>query len=513
MRAMGRLLTPISPLVLAILLAGQPAAARPAAERGTEAHLRAHIEELASDAMEGRKPGTPGGDLAVRYVAGQFAAIGLQPGARDGGYYAPVPLVERTTESADSEWWLKGVSFPVEADDFALRATDALARIADAPLIFGGYGIDDAKGGIHPFKDMNVDGAVVLILPGNPDGLEGAPPFAVRRDALFKVGARAVIRIETDKEGWPAIRDAYSDPRTDMPDAPAQPVSGALSPDAWERLVEIAGLQAAIADAAKPSFRAVKLDGSVDMTIRTRLRRYTSWNVVGRLPGADAKAGAGSGAGAAGAILYLAHWDHLGICRPEGAPDRICNGAVDNASGVAMMIEVARGLAAAKRLLPRDIYFVATSAEEMGLIGARTLAKEPPVDAAHIKAVVNFDTVAIAPRGAPVATLGRGRTPLDPMIDAAARKVGRKISESTDANVLTPRQDGWAFTQIGVPAVMVGGSLNMDLLTAYLGDEYHKPGDDLSQPLPLDGVAEDVRLHVVLGRMLADPRRYQPPPR
>lgn len=501
---MGRLLVPTSPLILAILIAAQPATARPAAERGIEANLRGHIETLAADDMEGRKPGTPGGTLAVTYIAGQFAAIGLQPGARDGSFYSPVSLVERATESAESEWWLKGMAFPVEAGDIALRGNDEITRIADAPLIFGGYGVEDDKAGLHAFKGVSVDGAVMLLLAGDPHGVEGVPAFAARRDALFKAGARAVVRIETKAEGWPAVRDAYADPRSDMPDTPVQPVTGALSPTAWARLVEIAGLQKAVADAASPAFRAVKLEGSVDMTIRTRLRPYTSWNVIGRLPGADRQAGA---------IFYLAHWDHLGICRPEGAADHICNGAVDNASGVAMMVEVARGLTAGRKRLPRDLYFVATSAEEMGLIGARTLAKAPPVDASHIKAVVNFDTVAIAPRGTPVAMLGRGRTPLDLLVDAAARKVGRKVNASTDANVLTPRQDGWAFTQIGVPAVMVGGSLNMDLLTAYLGHEYHKPGDDLSQPLPLDGVAEDVRLHVTLGRMLADPKRYQPPPR
>lgn len=501
MRAMGRLLIPTSPLLLALLIAVQPAAARSVG--GVEAQLRAHVETLAADAMAGRKPGTPGGDLAARYVAGRFAALGLQPGAPDGTFYAPVPLVERTTESAASEWWLKGMAFPVEADDVALRAGPEVARIADAPLIFGGYGVDDDKSGLHAFQGVDVRDAVVLVLPGRPEGVEDAPAFAARREALFKAGAAAVLRVGDGAEEWAAVREAYAAPDTDMPDVAPQPMTGALSPEAWERLAEIAGLDHAIADAARPVFRAVRLDGNVSLTVRTRLRRYTSWNVVGGLPGADPQAGA---------IFYLAHWDHLGVCRPEGAPDRICNGAVDNASGVAMLIEVARGLAAVKQRPPRDLWFVATTAEEMGLIGARTLAKSPPVDPARIAAVVNFDTVAIAPRGAPVATLGRGLTPLDPLIDAAARKVGRAVNPSTDANVLIPRQDGWAFTRIGVPAVMIGGSLNMDRLTAYLGHEYHKPGDDLSQPLPFDGMAEDVRLHVALGRMLADPKRYHPPP-
>ncbi|WP_010124373.1 M20/M25/M40 family metallo-hydrolase [Sphingomonas sp. KC8] len=502
---MSRFLRTTPPLLLSALIAAQPLAARPAAETAIEARLRAHVDVLASDAMEGRKPGTPGGDMAVRYIAGQFSRIGLQPGGPDGSFYAPVALIDRSAGDASSEWRIGQQAFVVKADDLVLRAADADTRIAAAPIIYGGYGIDDDKAGLRNFDGVDVTGAVVLILSGQPEGAKQAPAFSERRDALLKAGAVAVLRIETEDKGWSAIRDALSEPRTDLADGPLPPITGALSPAAWGRIASAAGLDAApMIAAAKPDFRAVRIDGAVSLAVRTALRPYTSWNVIGRLPGGDP---------AAGALLYLAHWDHLGICQPAGAPDRICNGAVDNASGVAMIVEVAQSLAADKKRPMRDLYFVATTAEEMGLLGAYALAKAPPVDPAKIAAVLNFDTVAIAPRGTPVAALGRGQTPLDPFIDAAARKLGRRINPSTDANVLTQRQDGWAFTRIGIPAVMVGGSLNLNLIQAYLNGPYHKPGDDLAQPLVLDGVAEDVRLHVALARRLADPRRYRPPPR
>ena len=502
---MSRFLRTTPPLLLSALIAAQPLAARPAAETAIEARLRAHVEVLASDAMEGRKPGTPGGDMAATYIARQFAEIGLQPGGPDGSFYAPVALIDRSAGAASSEWRIGKQVFAVGAADLVLRAADAETRIAAAPIIYGGYGIDDAKAGLNNFQGADVKGAVVLILPGQPADNKHAPSYSARREALLKAGALAVLRIETEEKGWPDIRDALAEPRTDLADGPLPPTTGALSPAAWARIAGAAGLDAApMAAAAKPDFRAVRIDGAVSLAVRTALRPYTSWNVIGRLVGRDP---------AAGAILYLAHWDHLGICRPVGAPDRICNGAVDNASGVAMSIEVARGLVAEKRRPPRDLYFVATTGEEMGLLGAYALAKAPPVAAGKIAAVLNFDTVAIAPRGTPVAALGRGQTPLDPLIDAAARETGRRINPSTDANVLTQRQDGWAFTQIGIPAVMVGGSLNLDLIQAYLGGPYHKPGDDLAQSLVLDGAAEDVQLHVALARLLADPKRYRPPPR
>lgn len=502
---MSRFLRTTPPLLLSALIAAQPLAARPAAETAIEARLRAHVEKLASDAMEGRKPGTPGGDMAATYIARQFSEIGLQPGGPDGSFYAPVTLIDRSAGAASSEWRIGRQAFAVDAADLVLRAADVQTRIAAAPIVYGGYGIDDAKAGLHNFEGVDVKGAVVLILPGQPEGNKHAPAFSARREALLKAGALAVLRIETEEKGWPDIRAALAEPRTDLADGPLPPVTGALSPAAWAKIAMAAGLDAApMVAAAKPDFRAARIDGSVSLAVRTALRPYTSWNVIGRLSGTDP---------AAGAILYLAHWDHLGICRPAGAPDRICNGAVDNASGVAMIVEVARGLAAEKRRPARDLYFVATTGEEMGLLGAYALAKAPPVDPAKIAAVLNFDTVAIAPRGTPVASLGRGQTPLDPLIDAAARKTGRHINPSTDANVLTQRQDGWAFTQIGIPAVMVGGSLNLDLIQAYLGGPYHKPDDDLAQSLVLDGAAEDVQLHIALARLLADPKRYRPPPR
>ncbi|WP_380877805.1 M20/M25/M40 family metallo-hydrolase [Sphingomonas sp. DBB INV C78] len=505
---MSRFLSTTSPLLLSAIIALQPLAARPAAETVIETRVRGHIETLAADAMEGRKPGTPGGDMAVQYVAGQFAAVGLQPGAADGSFYAPVKLVERRAGAVTADWRIKGAAIATGADEMVLRGGDAETRIADAPILFGGYGVDDSlmktKTGLNAFAGVDVRGAVVLLLPGSPSGVANAPAYAARREALLKAGAAAVLRVETDEKGWPAIRDALREARTDLADGPVPPTTGGLSPAAWAKIAKAAGLETAQAEAAKLEFRAARVDGTLSAVIGTEMRPYTSWNVIGRLPGSDP---------AAGAVLYLAHWDHLGICAPEGAKDRICNGAVDNASGVAMIVEVARGLAAQKNRQARDIYFVATTAEEMGLLGAHALAKAPPVDPAKIVAVLNFDTVAIAPAGAPVAALGRGETPLDPLIDAAARRMGRKVNPSAEANQLRQRQDGWAFTQIGVPAVMVGGSLNLDLLKAYLGGEYHKPGDDLAQPLMLDGVAEDVRLHVTLGRMIADPKRYQPPPR
>jgi Zn-dependent M28 family amino/carboxypeptidase len=242
----------------------------------------------------------------------------------------------------------------------------------------------------------------------------------------------------------------------------------------------------------------LKLTASLDVS--TEVRPYTSHNVVGRL----------RGSGETGeSVLYLGHWDHLGICRPETAKDRICNGAVDNASGIAMLIETARALAEGPRPA-RDILFMGTTAEEMGLLGADYFGQNPTVPLESLVAAINLDTVAVAPAGEPVAIIGRGTTPLDSLVDATARELGREIDTDDEANVMIQRQDGWMLARAGVPTVMVGGSFSdMKVLRDFLGGPYHKPEDDLDHPLVLEGAAEDAELLIALGRKLADPEQYR----
>jgi Zn-dependent M28 family amino/carboxypeptidase len=232
-------------------------------------------------------------------------------------------------------------------------------------------------------------------------------------------------------------------------------------------------------------------------------QRVRTHNVIGRI----------AGTGTSGeAILFMAHWDHLGLCRPPGARDRICNGAVDNASGVASLIEIARALARGPRP-SRDILFVATTAEELGLLGAQAFAADPPLPLGRIVAALNLDTVAVAPRGEPVSIIGRGLTALDPFVDASARALGRRVDVSDGPNALVRRQDGWALLQKGVPAILVGGAYGGGQLQRFLSTRYHHPDDDVASGIELGGAAEDVDLHVALGRLLADPASFPTPPR
>lgn len=220
---------------------------------------------------------------------------------------------------------------------------------------------------------------------------------------------------------------------------------------------------------------------------------FTAFNVVGKAPGhaPDGRA-----------VVIMAHYDHLGICEPEHPVDQICNGAVDNASGIAALTAVAARVAAMK--LDRDVWFVATGAEEWGLLGAKAFANSPPVPLASIIAGFNLDTIAIAPKGAPVAMVAAKGASLQPLVRDAAAAMGRAWDGDQEASSFLERQDGWALAQRGVPMIMAGGSFSdLALLNAFLAKAYHSPADELRPETELGGAIEDANLHVELVRRAA----------
>ena len=227
----------------------------------------------------------------------------------------------------------------------------------------------------------------------------------------------------------------------------------------------------------------------------------SSNNVVGKVAGhnPDGKA-----------VILMAHWDHLGLCRPAGEPDRVCNGAVDNGSGTAALLAVAARVARMK--LDRDVWFVFTGAEEWGLLGAKAFAATPPMSLEAIVAGFNLDTIAVAPAGMPVAMVSEKISPLAPLVKEAATALGRAWDGDDEAAPFIERQDGWPLTQKKVPMVMAGGSFSdMKRLRDFLGKDYHGPDDELTVRTDLSGAVEDANLHIELVRRAAS-RSFQPKP-
>ena len=281
------------------------------------------------------------------------------------------------------------------------------------------------------------------------------------------------------------------------------PVFGAMSWEGANALVQAAGMEIErlLNDQPGSSFRSVPLPLRADIHVTTEVRRFTSNNVVGRIRRSG---------GAGESIVLLGHWDHLGICRPEGEADRICNGAVDNASGIATLIEAAGRLAAGPRP-ERDILILATTAEEMGLLGAEAFGRDPPVTPGSIVAGLNVDTVAVAPAGTPVAIIG-GTHQMEQVVGRVAVALGRRLDTDRDADIVTRRQDGWALTRNGIPTAMAtSNASDMELLRAFLAGDYHGPGDEPTADIEYGGAVEDANLLVALARAFADPVQFPTP--
>jgi Zn-dependent M28 family amino/carboxypeptidase len=472
-------------ILLPLLLAG----ASPAAAAVTAEQLARHVDILASDSFEGRAPGTEGERKTIDYIVGQWQRAGLRPAGEEGGWLQTVPLVTRSPLTQHAAWRVKRRTIEQDQSKLVLLGAGPIEGTQAAPVWFAGDGTRLGK--------ANLAGATVLVLRDVP----GAPDFEDRARAIAARGAVAVIGIVGPDRAWRGVQRGFErENAVDRPGLPA--LRGAMAHEAARDLLAAAGQDlAALAEAsAAPGFKPRRLKIVAQLDARTEVRRLASHNVLGRLPGT---------AGTGESVLYLGHWDHLGICRAEGEADRICNGAVDNASGIAALIEIARGLAAGPRR-PRDIVFLATTAEEMGLLGAEAFAERPTVPLGSIVAAINLDTVAIAPKGERVAVMGRGRPALDRIVDQTIAEAGRTPDPDDEAEALVQRQDGWALARFGVPTLMVGGSFSdMRKLGAFLEGDYHGPGDNPGPGLVLDGAAEDADLLIALGRKLADPTLYR----
>lgn len=463
-----------------------------------EDDLRGHIEILASDEFEGREPGTPGETKTIDYIARDWSAIRMKPAAKDGSWFNSVPLVERSAVSAKAAFSQRGRRLVFADSEITLIGKESSYEQKALPVVFSGYGIDPEG---KPVGD--VAGKLVFMLMGEPEHLpDDKKSPRVRRDLLVEAGAEAIILIADGEEGsWPALRrQAGSSSMALRSQDLRAPLQGAVSAEFAVGLATAAkqDWDKLIVQAAKPEFAGVAFDVTADFDVVTNVRRFDSFNVIGKIPGK--KPGSG-------AVLYMGHWDHLGVCRPDDEKDRICNGAVDNASGIAVLSEVARKLAVMRH--DRDIYFVATTAEESGLLGAYSFTENPVLPLGEIVIALNVDTIAIGPRGAKVAIIGRGETSLDSKIEQVARGLGRKIEKSKDANAFIRRQDGWALAAKGVPALMVGGAFaDVSLLQSFLAGDYHGPDDELTNKTELGGAAEDADLHVALGKFFASRRKF-----
>ena len=497
----------------AALLLSTSCATRPTTSAVTiePAALERHIEVLASDAYEGRAPGTPGEEKTVAYIVEQLRAAGVQPG-NGGSWFHEVPLIEvspslsavLTVEGAKGdaafEWGEEAlITNPAARDE---------ARLDRSPLLFAGYGLVAPERGWDDFAGADLAGKTVVMLAGAPEALKGAKldtGSSAKIDAATKRGAAGTIVIlpgSMSDERWTAAVDGERRRDLQLEGKQSGPIVDArVRHEAADRLFAASGhdLDVLVAAAGKAGFRAMPLGSRASVRLDGRVRRFASKNVVGVLPGRKRPDEH---------VLFLAHWDHLGRCAP-GKPDPICNGAIDNASGVAGLIELARAFARGKRT-ERSILFLATTAEEGGLMGTRHYAERPVVPLAKTVGGLGADTIASGEVPADVVVLGAGLSPdMDRIIAAAAQAQGRRVVADKAGEAFFQRSDHYPLAAAGVP-VLIATSVFAPAARAatdkYLAERYHKPSDEYRPGLPLAGAALDIDLAYRVGLRLANSR-------
>jgi aminopeptidase YwaD len=459
------------------------------------ARMMQDITTLASDDFGGRKPGTIGEARTLAYLTGRMQEAGLVSGTNDPGsaWRAPVNLV--STQPQNSR-----VAFRIGRRDVAAAAGAAVAFTPRRrELAQGGpdTGVNVLFAGTRPdqLTDDEVAGAII-ILP-DPDGTA-----RTMRESLFARRAGAVLSVVADEAVLTRISGVYENERVRLASDETNTLIAFITEPALADALGSDKWQALLNQAQASDFTSVTLDIGVTIEATSQRREFVSHNLLGMIPGAKPDSGA---------VLLLAHWDHLGECGPLDAADRICNGAVDNASGVAALLELARRLASGPAL-DRDIYALATTAEETGLLGARAFAAAPPIALDRFVAAFNFDTVAVVPAGSPVGIVGRGRAAFEPLVLEQLARTRRTLGNPAFGESFLQRQDGWALLQQGLPTVLISSAFaSREGLGPYLDQQYHSPVDR-AENIELGGAIDDLLLHEAVIRKVADTALYPADP-
>lgn len=487
------------------------------------AALDAHLRYLSDDLLEGRAPGTRGGELAARYIAAQFQALGLDGAGADGSYFQPVALVGMTPE-ATLAWGPPGGARMLRfADEFVAWAERPEAEIvADGEVVFVGYGIAAAEWQWDDYKDADLRGKILLMLVNDP-GLRDSTIFQGRTLTYYgrwtykleeaaRRGAVGALLVHTDESAtypWGVVRSSWTVEQfqLDRPAGPQLRFAGWVSSDAAGAALRAAGLDLDTLSRAAVGrgFRPVVTGLRAAVTVSSRVRRVRSANVVGRLRGSDT-------ALAREAVLFTAHYDHKGVGLPV-AGDSIYNGAEDNASGVAAMLGAADALVRSRQRPRRSVVFIATTAEESGLLGSAAYAADPLVPLDRSAAVVNLDHANVRGRTRDISALGADRSTLGATLAAAARAESLTVVETRDVRGAFFRSDHFPLARVGIPALSlqrgedyVGRSREwaVEQEAQWNTRRYHQPSDEYSRDFDYAGMVQQVRVAVRIALEVAN---------
>jgi hypothetical protein len=503
---------------IALLLAGaanpQGQPSSPAAQR-----IQADVSFLSSDLLEGRDTGSRGYDIGAAYVVSQFRAIGLQPGGTDGGWYQTVPF-RRTAHASPptATLTIAGKTFKLGNDDFSVRPSlSEKSRTVEAPLVFVGHGISDPRLGLDEYAGLDVRGKIVVALEGTPAGLPSevaAHLNSWKSQIAAEKGAIGLIQIAgTGTRPNFNLLHSYDRPVVDWVDPTGKTASQsgqlrltmAISSDSGARLLKAANRQL---DAVRSQGRTAKGVQGFALPATLRLSDSMQWNdfqspeVIGVLPGSDP-------ALKDQYVVLMGHLDHLGV-KPDAKPgqDAIYNGALDNAAGVATMLEAAREFVASGKPPKRSVLFIANTGEEKGLRGADYFAAHPTVPESQIVGVVDLDMPLLLYAFNDVIAFGAEHSTVAKAVASAAKSMGVAVSpDPMPEETIFVRSDHYRFVTRGIPGIllMTGyGNGGAAVWKDFLAHHYHQVSDDLSQPIQWEQGARYAELNYRISRALAD---------
>jgi Zn-dependent M28 family amino/carboxypeptidase len=498
-----------------------PGTAIAALESITPDHIRWHVRYLSHDLLEGRGTGQRGGDIAAEYIATQFAEYGLKPAGDHGTYMQKVPLVGITT-LPDTTFSLvpkRGETMNLKPLDeyVAFDQTQQPQSDVDADIVFVGYGIEAPEYNWDDYKGTDVRGKVLLMLVNEPPSDD--PKFfkgkaltyygrwTYKYEEAVRKGAVGVILVHQEQMAsypWEVVRNSNSGEKSFLKvEGPSLKVASWIHLDVAKRLASASGmnLDKMMQDAQSRDFHPVNLDAKLKAHMVSKVRNFESNNVVAMLPGADRNE-------ADEAVIYTAHYDHFGI-RPDMPGDNIFNGAVDNATGCGILLELARAFGAAAQRPRRSILFAAVTAEEQGLLGSEYLGKHPPIPAGKITLDLNYD--AVAPLGAPeeVEVSGAERTTFYPEVEATAKEF--RLAIRPDARPEAGhfyRSDHFSMARVGIPSFSINEGMKfkghpeswgLDQERDYVEHHYHQPSDEYHSEMDFVGDSAMARFGFALG--------------
>jgi Zn-dependent M28 family amino/carboxypeptidase len=500
--------------------------------------LRAHIKFLSDDLLEGRGPGTRGGEMAAKYVAAQFEALGLKGAGAKGSFFQPVSLVGVKANPDMTLSIIKGDSADQETFNFptdyvAFTGAQTADLDVSGELVFVGYGIDAPEQRWNDYKGSadNYRGKILLMLVNDPPATASEPGLFGGRALTYygrwtykfeeaaRRGAAGVILLHTDESAgypWSVVRTSngswrYDIARGDNDRTPFLKMRAWMTDASARRMLSLSGqnLDELRRKAASRDFQPVNLNLKSLLSFHNQLKRVEAPNVAAILPGRDPRLRDEY-------VVYSAHWDHLGIGEPNSKGDNIYNGAVDNASGVASVIEIARVLS---ELPPnerprRSVLFLIPTAEEQGLLGAEWYAKHPLVPLSKTAANVNLDSMNILGTTRDFVPLGAERSSLQAVVEAVARERSLAVvSDPRPEQGSFYRSDHFPFAKAGVPSISLKEGKDFvgrpkgwgeEKFQAYNTANYHQPSDEYHDDWDFRGMTQEAEIALAIGRRIAD---------